>query len=203
MARWISPHLDEAVEALATKLLYTMPGCLSKTLQSVRKHKLEHWDRNKESNRSWLALNMMNEANAGFRAFNEGPRGNREVDFIDLRRRLAAGERWGSELIEQVIPPRRGGEPRVSLAVETVLREVRPADVNQIAEIDAERTGTRKPAYWRRIVEEYGSGIQGRVALVAAAGRKVQGFLFGEVRAWEFGSERCGWIFSVAVRAAL
>ena len=96
--------LDEAVEGLATKLLYTMPGCMSKTVQSVRKHKLEHWDRNKESNRSWLALNMMTEANAGFRAFNEGPRNNREVDFLDLRRRLAQGEAWGTDLIEKVLP---------------------------------------------------------------------------------------------------
>ena len=35
-------RLDEAVEALATKLLYTMPDCLTKTLKSLRKHKLEH-----------------------------------------------------------------------------------------------------------------------------------------------------------------
>jgi len=97
-------HLDEAVEAFATKLLHTMPGCMEKTLQSVRKHKLEHWDRNKETNRAWLALNMMTEANAGFRAFNEGPRGNREADFVDLRRRLAAGEAWGPELIEKILP---------------------------------------------------------------------------------------------------
>ncbi len=27
----------------------TMPGCLTKTLESVRKHKLEHWDRNRET----------------------------------------------------------------------------------------------------------------------------------------------------------
>jgi 6-oxo-cyclohex-1-ene-carbonyl-CoA hydrolase len=97
-------RLDEAVERLATSLLLTMPGCTSKTIQSLRKHKLEHWDRNKESNRSWLALNMMTEANAGFRAFNEGPRGNREVDFIGLRQRLAEGAVWGKDLIESVLP---------------------------------------------------------------------------------------------------
>ncbi len=97
-------RLDEAVEALLTKLLYTMPNCVSKTIQSVRKHKLEHWDRNKETNRAWLALNMMTEANAGFRAFNEGPRGNREVDFIALRRKLAEGAAWGPELVESVLP---------------------------------------------------------------------------------------------------
>jgi len=102
-------HLDEEVEALCTRLLYTMPNCVSKTVQSVRKHKLEHWDRNKESNRAWLALNMMTEANAGFRAFNEGPRGNRQVDFIDLRRRLAAGETWGPDLIEAILPQMEEG----------------------------------------------------------------------------------------------
>jgi 6-oxo-cyclohex-1-ene-carbonyl-CoA hydrolase len=96
--------LDAAVEALCTKLLLTMPGCVAKTVQSVRKHKLEHWDRNKETNRAWLALNMMTEAQAGFRAFNEGPRGHREIDFIELRRRLAQGEAWGPELIEKVLP---------------------------------------------------------------------------------------------------
>jgi 6-oxo-cyclohex-1-ene-carbonyl-CoA hydrolase len=103
-------RLDAAVDELCGKLLLTMPGCTSKTIESLRKHKLEHWDRNKESNRSWLGLNMMTEARAGFRAFNEGPKGNREVDFVDLRRRLAAGETWGEELIEKVLP-RAEGEP--------------------------------------------------------------------------------------------
>jgi len=98
--------LDREVEKLILKLVRTMPGCLRKTIESVRKHKLEHWDRNKESNRSWLALNMVTEAAAGFRAFNEGPKGQREVDFFDLRRRLARGERWTPEFIETLIPRR-------------------------------------------------------------------------------------------------
>ncbi len=102
--------LDAAVEALVTKLLLTMPGCLRKTIESVRKHKLEHWDRNKESNRSWLALNMLAEGAAGFRAFHEGPKHAREVDFIDLRRRLARGERWTSELVDRLIPRSDAGE---------------------------------------------------------------------------------------------
>jgi 6-oxo-cyclohex-1-ene-carbonyl-CoA hydrolase len=97
-------RLDEAVEALATKLLYTMPDCLTKTIESVRKKKLEHWQRNAETNRAWLALNMMTEARAGFRAFNEGPPGQREVDFIELRRRLARGETWDDELFAAIHP---------------------------------------------------------------------------------------------------
>jgi 6-oxo-cyclohex-1-ene-carbonyl-CoA hydrolase len=96
--------LDEAVERLTTSLLMTVPGCLSKTLESVRKHKLQHWDKNRESNRAWLGLNMMTEGRAGFRAFNEGTKENREVDFILLRQSLARGERWGEELTEKVLP---------------------------------------------------------------------------------------------------
>jgi 6-oxo-cyclohex-1-ene-carbonyl-CoA hydrolase len=81
-----------------------MPGCVSKTIESVRKHKLAHWDMNRETNRAWLGLNMMTEARLGFRAFNEGPRGKREVDFIALRRRLADGEPWTEEFIDSLIP---------------------------------------------------------------------------------------------------
>ena len=96
--------LDEAVENMCTRLLYTMPDCLTKTIESLRKHKLEHWDRNCESNRAWLALNMMTEANAGFRAFHYGTKEQREVDFVRLRQRLAEGALWGEELIEEVAP---------------------------------------------------------------------------------------------------
>ena len=95
--------LDQAVTELVWKLANTMPGCLSKTIESVRKHKLEHWDRNKESNRAWLALNMTNEGRTGFRAFHEGSKECREPDFLLLRRRLAEGADWNEELIEEVI----------------------------------------------------------------------------------------------------
>jgi 6-oxo-cyclohex-1-ene-carbonyl-CoA hydrolase len=106
-------RLDAAVDALVAKLLLTFPGCLTKTIASVRKHKLEHWDRNKESNRAWLALNMMTEGRTGFRAFHEGTRACREADFVELRRRLALGSAWGPELVEAVLPHARAGMARV------------------------------------------------------------------------------------------
>ena len=96
--------LDDAVDALSTNLLYTMPDCLIKTIESLRKHKLEHWDRNRETNRAWLSLNMMTEARAGFRAFHYGSKAQREVDFILLRRRLAEGVPWSDELIQEIAP---------------------------------------------------------------------------------------------------
>ena len=97
-------QLDAAIDALVTRLLYTMPDCLTKTIESLRKHKLEHWDRNKETNRAWLALNMMTEAKAGFRAFHYGTRENREVDFVRLRQRLAEGATWNDDLIREIAP---------------------------------------------------------------------------------------------------
>jgi 6-oxo-cyclohex-1-ene-carbonyl-CoA hydrolase len=96
--------LDQAVERFCTRLMYLMPNCLSKTLNSLRKHKLEHWDKNKESNRDWLALNMMTEGKAGFRAFNDGPKDKREADFIKLRQMLADGHEWNDELIRAISP---------------------------------------------------------------------------------------------------
>jgi 6-oxo-cyclohex-1-ene-carbonyl-CoA hydrolase len=97
---------DEFVLSLAL----TMPECLTKTIESVRKHKLEHWDRNRETNRAWLAGNMMTEARAGFRAFNEGSKECREPDFLLLRRRLAEGETWNDALTEEVIARALGRE---------------------------------------------------------------------------------------------
>jgi 6-oxo-cyclohex-1-ene-carbonyl-CoA hydrolase len=96
--------LDDAVEQMCTKFLYTMPDCLIKTIESLRKHKLVHWDKNRESNRAWLSLNMMTEANAGFRAFHYGTKDEREVDFVRLRQRLAQGARWGEDLVREIAP---------------------------------------------------------------------------------------------------
>jgi 6-oxo-cyclohex-1-ene-carbonyl-CoA hydrolase len=98
-------RLDEAVDRLATKLLYTFPDCVRKTLESLRKKKLEHWYANSETNRSWLALNMATEAAAGFPAFHYGERSEREIDFVLLRRRLAEGHPFDAALVREVLPP--------------------------------------------------------------------------------------------------
>ena len=75
--------LDAEVEAMAYKLSLTMPDCLAKTLESVRKKKLEHWQRNGESNR---------------------PRHQREVDFLELRRALAEAHPWDDALLARIMP---------------------------------------------------------------------------------------------------
>ncbi|MDH4175277.1 MAG: 6-oxocyclohex-1-ene-1-carbonyl-CoA hydratase, partial [Betaproteobacteria bacterium] len=102
--------LDECVESLCAKILLTFPDCTTKTLEELRKPKLEAWNRNKEDARAWLALNMMTEARAGFTAFNEGPKDDREVDFVLLRQQLAAGAGWVGALHDAIQPGKaRGG----------------------------------------------------------------------------------------------
>lgn len=96
--------LDERVEELSQKLLYTFPDCTTKTLEELRKPKLEAWNKNKENSRAWLALNMMTEGRAGFRAFNEGPKDNREIDFVALRQALAGAEPWTDALTHRIMP---------------------------------------------------------------------------------------------------
>jgi 6-oxo-cyclohex-1-ene-carbonyl-CoA hydrolase len=97
--------LDEKVEELCAKLIETFPECMTKSLEELRKPKLEAWNQNKENSRAWLALNMMNEARTGFRAFNEGNKETgREIDFVKLRQGLAKGVPWTEELIESLMP---------------------------------------------------------------------------------------------------
>jgi 6-oxo-cyclohex-1-ene-carbonyl-CoA hydrolase len=103
--------LDRACAELVWSLANTMPGCLTKTIESMRKHKLAHWDKNRESNRAWLGLNMMTEGRTGFRAFHEGRRECREADFLLLRRRLAEGAVWGEQLVDEALAKAHGKEP--------------------------------------------------------------------------------------------
>ena len=63
-----------------------------------------------------------------------------------------------------------------------------------MVEIDARITGLRKPAYWAGILRRY------PLFLVLTDKTKVQGYIVGEVRDWEFGSPPCGWVFGIGVR---
>jgi len=96
--------LDAKVEELCAKMLLTFPDCTTKTIEELRKPKLEAWNRNKENHRAWLALNMVTEARAGFTAFNAGTKEDREVDFVLLRQKIAAGESWVGPMHDEIQP---------------------------------------------------------------------------------------------------
>ncbi|HVI94160.1 MAG TPA: 6-oxocyclohex-1-ene-1-carbonyl-CoA hydratase [Anaeromyxobacter sp.] len=101
--------LDERVQLLCSKLLLTFPDCTTKTIEEIRKPKLAAWNANKENSRAWLALNMMTEANTGFRAFNEGTKEDREADFVALRQALAQATPWSPTLVESLLPAAKKG----------------------------------------------------------------------------------------------
>lgn len=78
---------------------------------------------------------------------------------------------------------------------------LRQADLAAVVRLDGRLTGQYKPAYWRARFGEFVTGgrSRGRLGLAARDGRRLHGYLLGDVRAFEFGSEPCGWIFAVGV----
>ena len=84
------------------------------------------------------------------------------------------------------------------------IRRLSRADLADVTRIDAHHTGLRKPAYWKRVLGEFLArrGERERVGLAAEVEGRLVGYLLGEVRAFEFGSEPCGWVFAVGVDPA-
>lgn len=82
-----------------------------------------------------------------------------------------------------------------------VVRDLETGDLESVVRIDGDRTGERKSDYWRGVFEDFlsGSRRRERIGLAVERDGAVDGYLFGEVRAFEFGSEVCGWVFSVGV----
>ena len=83
-------------------------------------------------------------------------------------------------------------------ADDMVIREASIDDVGAIIRLDELNTGLAKADYWRDMFERYGAR-EDRFFLVSEIEDAVRGFIIGEVRAWEFGSPPCGWIFALGV----
>ncbi len=85
------------------------------------------------------------------------------------------------------------------------IRRVRESDLDHVVALDQRVTGLAKPDYWHDIFERYTRRRVGErfflIAEPAGGGRDfpLLGFIVGEVRAWEFGSHPCGWIFAFSV----
>jgi len=77
----------------------------------------------------------------------------------------------------------------------------RESDLGAIVALDARITGTEKAAYWADILDRFTTGGQRtkRYFLVARSDQRLQGFIVGEIRAWEFGSPPCGWVLALSV----
>ncbi len=82
------------------------------------------------------------------------------------------------------------------------VRDLRRADLRAVVRIDAAHTGRRKPRYWARQFRDLlarGRGEPPRVGLAAVDGGVLVGYLVGEVRAFEFGSDPCGWVHALGI----
>jgi len=87
-------------------------------------------------------------------------------------------------------------------AVETLeVRDLVRSDLEEVIRIDALHGGEAHPDHWQRVFGDFLGREPGRlrVGLAATRGGRLLGFLLGEVRAFEFGSEACGWVFGVGV----
>jgi 6-oxo-cyclohex-1-ene-carbonyl-CoA hydrolase len=97
--------LDKTVNEIIWTFTNLMPGCLIKTIDSVRLKKKVYWDQQKLPNRHWLAANMSTEAFLGFTAFNtRKTTGKDTIDFVKYRQLLAEGHHFDEELIKEVLP---------------------------------------------------------------------------------------------------
>ena len=80
------------------------------------------------------------------------------------------------------------------------IRSAIPGDLDGIIALDHVTTKAAKPDYWRGIFAHYVTGEKDdRHFLVAEVDGTVVGFIIGEIRAWEFGSPPCGWVFALTV----
>jgi 6-oxocyclohex-1-ene-carbonyl-CoA hydrolase len=96
--------LDKEVNSILWTFSNLFPGCLIKSIDSVRTKKKFFWDQMKLPNRHWLAANMMNEAFLGFAAFNTKKiTGRDQIDFIKYRQLIAEGALMDEAVFEQVL----------------------------------------------------------------------------------------------------
>ena len=80
------------------------------------------------------------------------------------------------------------------------IRNAIPSDIDDIIELDHVTTNELKPDYWHSVFAHYLTDREkDRLFLVAETNGSVAGFIIVEIRAWEFGSPPCGWVFAVAV----
>ena len=96
--------LDKVVSQVVWKFTNLFPGCLMKSIDSVRAKKKFFWDMAKNYNRHWLAVNMATEAFMGFHAFNTKKiTGQDVIDFIKYRQLVAQGKFIDEAFMEAVL----------------------------------------------------------------------------------------------------
>jgi 6-oxocyclohex-1-ene-carbonyl-CoA hydrolase len=96
--------LDKEVNKIVWTFSNLFPGCLIKSIDSIRAKKKFFWDYSKNYNRHWLAANMGGEAFLGFGAFNtKRITGQDTIDFIKFRQNIAECKTWDNDMFAEVL----------------------------------------------------------------------------------------------------
>lgn len=96
--------LDKEIDRVIWTFANLFPGCLIKSIDSIRAKKKFFWDATKNYNRHWLAANMSGEAFLGFGAFNtKKMTGKDTIDFIKFRQNIADCKIWNMEMFAEVL----------------------------------------------------------------------------------------------------
>lgn len=83
---------------------------------------------------------------------------------------------------------------------QVLVRTARHSDLQAVVTLDDSSHAKDKQSYWHGIFEHYvNCDRNDRHFLVSELNGEVVGFIVGEVRAWEFGSPPCGWVFALSV----
>lgn len=109
------------------------------------------------------------------------------------------------------VPSRSPRDRETTRTIAVLLRELEPRDLEALVALDQLHSelgdqGSGNPERWRKALERFlepRPAEELRVALGAEGEEGLVGYLLGEVRAFEFGSEPCGWVFSVGVHPDL
>lgn len=82
---------------------------------------------------------------------------------------------------------------------ELTVRPAQASDLASVAALHAELTGGDEPSQGESVFERF-LHDKGCIALAVVGDDGLHGYLFGEVRTFEFGSDACGWILALGVR---
>lgn len=83
---------------------------------------------------------------------------------------------------------------------ELLIRIAAETDLPAIMTFDERSNKDANPRYWQQMFARYGDDKDKQLFLVCEAGSEIVGFIIGEIRDWEFGSQPCGWVFALGVR---
>ena len=81
-----------------------------------------------------------------------------------------------------------------------LIRRAAETDLPAIMTFDERSNKDANPRYWQEMFARYGNDKFKQLFLVCETDNEIAGFIIGEIRDWEFGSDPCGWVFALGVR---